>query len=124
MHYLLDTETLVTYLTKPESLLKEILTHIKDPKNHIYASTVSIWEIAEQMEQGHNPLGDMSLKDFVEALYEEKSGLKGLPLCGGAIVESTLIPKQGHNPFKHMIIFQAIYKGFNFISGGEIRDLG
>jgi len=46
MNYLLDTHTFLCTISHSEKLSKKALDAIKNPKNEIFISAVSFWEIS------------------------------------------------------------------------------
>lgn len=77
MQYLLDTQTFLWFLDGSAQLSKEVNLIISNPRNKIFLSIASIWEIGIKLS-----LGKLKLDIDLEALKQEiiKNEIEILPL--------------------------------------------
>lgn len=67
--FLLDTHTLLWFLSGDESLSKKAKSKIIDSSNSCYVSIASLWEIAIKIKLGKLQLG-IDFKELANLLYE------------------------------------------------------
>lgn len=101
MRYLLDTHTLLWWLTNPNEIHTKARKIIKDPSNIIYISSASFWEMAIKKSIGrltlpHNLFETIALDHFelLSIQPEEALGVADLPMIHS-------------DPFDRMLIIQA-----------------
>ncbi len=101
MKYLADTHIFLWWLgddAKLSSGARKILT---DPRNSIYISPASIWEISIKMQLGKlrfdgDPVGEIEANGFFE-----------LPITARHAHTAGMLPRYHDDPFDRMLIAQA-----------------
>lgn len=118
MKYLLDTHAFLWSITQSKTLPKKVISELKNPRNEVFVSAVTFWEIAiktriKKLDLGGLPVGDLvalaKKMDFqcIDLTPEEASGYVEL-------VETT------HNdPFDRMLIWQCIRRNMTIVSKDE-----
>ncbi len=114
MRYLLDTHTLLWYLSGDEQLSSRTLELIEDRSNERFISIASLWEIAIKASLGKLPLD----KPF-ERLFPERlsfNNIKILHITVDHLVKLTTIPFHHRDPFDRLIIAQGMVGNLPIIS--------
>ena len=114
MRYLLDTHTLLWYLSGDEQLSSRALELIEDRSNERFISIASLWEIAIKASLGKLPLD----KPF-ERLFPERlsfNNIKILHITVDHLVKLTTIPFHHRDPFDRLIIAQGMVGNLPIIS--------
>jgi PIN domain nuclease of toxin-antitoxin system len=111
--YLLDTHVLLWCLENSPRLSLPARQLIIDPKNIVYVSAVSIWEITIKKMLGKLQAPD----DVIEVIGA--SGFKALPITfqDAAAIES--LPPIHSDPFDRLLIAQAKVHRLTFITQDE-----
>ena len=116
INFLIDTHVFLWLIFSPDNLSKKILQQLADPKNKVFVSAISLWEIALKYSLGKlslvdvlpNELPDLALKMDIQIIHvavEEYASFYQLPLI------------EGHkDPFDRMIIWQCISKKMVLVS--------
>lgn len=119
MKYLLDTHTLIWFMTESASLSFSVKKILQDPRNKIYVSAISFWEIAIKIVTGKMSPIDFNIKVFIEQCKKSKFTI--LPVVPSDSISYLSVPLfQNHrDPFDRMIIATAIERGYTLLS----RDL-
>lgn len=112
MKYLLDTHVLLWWLAEKE-LSKNAFNIISDPKNTLFVSAATTWEIT--IKKG---LGKLEAPDDIEdALL--KNRFESLPIRMKHTLEIANLPSIHSDPFDRMIIAQAKVEGLTILSRDE-----
>ena len=120
MRYLLDTHTLLWYLSGDEQLSSRALELIEDRSNERFISIASLWEIAIKASLGKLPLD----KPF-ERLFPERlsfNNIKILHITVDHLVKLTTIPFHHRDPFDRLIIAQGMVGNLPIISIDRVFD--
>ena len=117
--YLLDTHTILWYLSGNESLSPTAKELIEDRNNEIYLSIVSIWEIAIKINIGKLSL-PYSFKKLKNKLKEEN--IKILPIQIKDTEYYINLPFYHKDPFDRIIISQSVISDMKVIGRDEIFD--
>lgn len=99
--YLLDTHTFLYCLFDLDRLSSRCKVAITDPRNDIFVSSVSLWEISIKKS-----IGNLEAPADMISIVEEK-GFSGLPISlqdGQSIFDLPLLHK---DPFDRMLVVQA-----------------
>jgi PIN domain nuclease of toxin-antitoxin system len=122
MRLLLDTQILLWALTGSPRLGDVAHDLIVDPRNEIFVSTASIWEIAIKHALGR---GDMPVSGSRAAELCGKAGYRELPISWRhAGVVETLPPRHG-DPFDRILVAQATAESMHLLSrDAVIADYG
>jgi PIN domain nuclease of toxin-antitoxin system len=106
MKMLLDTCAFLWIATDDEQLSEIARQIFKNPKNEIFLSSVSVWEIIVKNGIGKLPLPSPA-EEFIE-LQRLKHEIETLPLTEKAVFHLTKLPQHHKDPFDRMLICQAI----------------
>jgi PIN domain nuclease of toxin-antitoxin system len=100
MRILLDSHTLLWWMDDPTKLKPAARLAIADPKNLVFASAASIWEIGLKVSKGklRIPL------DFSAVL--EENGIAHLAFTSAHALESTILPAIHGDPFDRALAAQ------------------
>ena len=118
MRILLDTHILFWSMCMEDKLPPHILSLINDPKNDVFFSSASVWEVV--IKHGKNPVAmPVDGKTFVSGC--NKAGFMTLPIENEHVLAvSSLKRKNGeppHNdPFDRVLIAQAKTEGMTMIT--------
>lgn len=128
MKYLLDSHVIL-WLAYEDHKLSEVAKEILlDPKNEIFLSAVSFWEISLKFQsgkldlKGHNP-------ELLKAGFEQYFDFEELDLnMEDALTIYKLDASIHKDPFDRMLIWQALIHGLTFITADEniklYREIG
>jgi PIN domain nuclease of toxin-antitoxin system len=106
MKVLLDTCAFLWITTDDEQLSETARQIFKNPKNEMFLSSVSVWEIIVK-----NGIGKLQLPSPAEefiASQRIKHEIETLPLTEKAVFHLTKLPIHHKDPFDRMLICQAI----------------
>lgn len=101
MQYLVDTHILLWWLTANKRLKPGVKALLKDPKNAIFVSVVSGWEISIKQRNGKLPLQTTVQECF------EKSGFLVKEITLAHVLTLDRLPQYHNDPFDRMLIAQA-----------------
>lgn len=102
MRILLDTHILLCWLGEPAQLLEKERRLIKEPRNTIYVSPVSAWEISIK-----KTLGKLKAPDNLEeAIRASEFQLLPMTITHACGIEK--LPHYHDDPFDRMLISQAL----------------
>ena len=101
MRYLLDTHTLLWWLSDKNKLNSAELKVLNDSDTTIFLSSVVIWEIS--VKSSLNKL-DIPINYFKEL---EKSSFVPLPISHKHALKIAKLPHIHHDPFDRLLIAQA-----------------
>ncbi|MCI4239179.1 type II toxin-antitoxin system VapC family toxin [Dickeya dianthicola] len=120
--YLLDTNILIFLAYNSEYLTEEVKNIIQDTDNDLYFSAASIWEVAIKFSL-NRPDFDINPDELRKGLFD--NGFKELAVKGEHAMNVLNLPELLHkDPFDRMLIAQANYEKFIFItSDNKIIDL-
>lgn len=115
MNCLLDTHTLLWSLFDPNRLGTTALELLQDPKNTIYVSVVSIWEISLKYSIGKLGLEGVTPDAFPGLVHQ--TGFELLPLAAQDAASFQHLPRFKHkDPFDRLLIWQALSHKLQFVS--------
>jgi PIN domain nuclease of toxin-antitoxin system len=106
MNCLVDTHVLLWWFQDPTRIAKDIREIIKDERNGMYYSPVSIWEVSVKYGLGKLELGAINPEAFFAEV--ERSFFRCLPLENMTIASSYRLPSRHGDPFDRLLIWQAI----------------
>ncbi len=114
---LLDTHTLLWWLSDVERLSEETHATIADPHNDVFVSAITGWEIAVKRAKGR-----LVAPDNLSVLVEEK-GFTHLPLTFQHAEQAGRLPMHHRDPFDRFLIAQARAEGLILVTrDGHIRQ--
>jgi PIN domain nuclease of toxin-antitoxin system len=120
MRYLLDTHTLLWWVTTPEALPQSLRNCLDDPSNALLLSVAVPWELAIKTNTGkldaHQILRDIEsgqLKLELEVLRAEISH----------VIRAGLLPLHHRDPFDRLLTAQALELRIPIVSRDRVFDL-
>ena len=107
---LLDTHVLLWSLTEPQKLSRRTRDALEDAQNEVFASSVSVWEIAVK-----RALGKLKAPDNLEASIKEQDFIP-LNLTFLHAEQAGALPPHHGDPFDRMLIAQAQVEGLILVT--------
>lgn len=120
MHALLDTHTLLWWLSDDPALSRSARKVIADVKNTLVVSAASAWEIATKVRLGKLPTAAGLAADFVG--YLEREGFQMLPISIEHGIRAGLLPGLHKDPFDRMLIAQSQAENLPIVSNDTTFD--
>lgn len=106
MKYLLDTHTLLWFLSGDKRLSAKARRLIENPNNVILLSIASIWEIAIKVS-----LGKLQLHKPFDELFPDElhfNDIKVLDITVESLIKLIAFPLHHRDPFDRLIIAQSV----------------
>ncbi|MFN8672169.1 MAG: type II toxin-antitoxin system VapC family toxin [Candidatus Sericytochromatia bacterium] len=119
MKYLLDTHTLIWLLNGDDNIPSKVVDIIESPKNEIFVSIISFWEIAIKKSLGKLDIVDSTEKILKEA---EDSGIKVLDIKSKHVFYVEKLDFHHRDPFDRILIATTITEKLKIISIDEVFD--
>ncbi len=116
MNYLIDTHVLLWVMLNPSKLSDKAKSIIKDRKNGIYISKISLWEIAIKIKIGKLEI-NMDFNRMIKSIID--NDIEILDLSTVHITETLKLPFHHRDPFDRLLIAQAKFEDFIFITKDE-----
>jgi PIN domain nuclease of toxin-antitoxin system len=114
MRLLLDTHTLLWFVSADPQLSSAAHTMLADPQKRRVVSVVSLWEIAIKHSLGRLPLS-LPLADFI-AQHVTLSRVQLLPITVPHILKVAQLPHYHSDPFDRLLIAQALAENIPIVS--------
>ena len=115
MNCLLDTHTFLWTVSHSEKLSKKALETIKNPKNEIFVSAVSFWEISIKTRIKKIDLDTVAPEELIQ--LAEKMDFQLISLTPEESITYHRLKEEPHNdPFDRMLIWQSISRNMTLIS--------
>jgi PIN domain nuclease of toxin-antitoxin system len=114
MNLLLDTHTLLWFLTNDPSLSAPARTVIENPGNVSHVSAASLWEVAIKCALGKLKLPAPYADIFPRQL--ETNGFELLPIAPKHCVTLLTLPFHHRDPFDRLLLAQAKVEGMTLIT--------
>jgi PIN domain nuclease of toxin-antitoxin system len=111
MRILLDTHIFLWFISGDTRLLTDVRDTIRDPKNEVYLSSVSIWEAIVKYQ-----LGTLPLPEPPETYLPKQRDLhqiSSLALDESSVLQLAKLPPLHRDPFDRMLICQALQNGLS-----------
>jgi PIN domain nuclease of toxin-antitoxin system len=103
---LLDTHTLIWAKISPESLSRQVAQIMADPRNEIFVSAASAWEIATKVRLGKLPGAEDLERGFLETM--EESGYTLMSIDAESALRAGRLVEDHGDPFDRMIAAHAL----------------
>lgn len=113
MRLLLDTHVLLWWLEDSPRLGREARKAIAAPRNMIYVSAVSVWEMVLKCAMNKLELPD----DWEQALTEE--AFRPLPVTWQHAIAIVRLPDLHRDPFDRLLLAQATIEGLTLVTHDE-----
>lgn len=110
MRVLLDTHTLLWWLSEPERLPPLVTETISDPANTIHVSVATAWECAIKQS-----LGKLRLPAPVSSALEQ-CGFVSLEIRMVHVERTTELPHHHRDPFDRLLAAQTLVEGLVLIT--------
>jgi PIN domain nuclease of toxin-antitoxin system len=120
MRFLLDTHTLLWWLTEDSSLPSSARKLIANKNSDILVSAASAWEIATKVRLGKLPTAIDLAHDFVA--YIERERFDTLAVSAEHGIRAGLLPGPHKDPFDRMLIAQALAENLAIVSDDVVFD--
>ena len=120
MRVLLDTHTLIWWMTTDPHLSRSARDLIEEKSNTSLVSAVSAWEIATKVRLGRLPAAANLVQDFVADLARERIDILAVTADHG--IRAGLLPGPHQDPFDRMLIAQALAENIPIVSNDRALD--
>jgi PIN domain nuclease of toxin-antitoxin system len=112
---LLDTHALIWVVQAPERLGRAGRSALTTDGAEVYASHVSLWEMA--IKRGAGRLGDIDRKaaDWFDH-FVPISGLRPLPITAAHLGAVEDLPRLHNDPFDRLLVAQASHGGLTMVT--------
>jgi PIN domain nuclease of toxin-antitoxin system len=120
MRLLLDTHTLLWWMTDDPHLSKSAQVLIADKANVSIVSAVSAWEIATKVRLGRLPMATVLVRSFVQDLARE--GIEILSVSAEHGTRAGGLPGTLRDPFDRVLTAQALTEDVPIVSNDKALD--
>ena len=110
MRLLLDTHTFLWWVSDWDKIAELAREAIADPKNEVFVSAVSGWEIGIKKAKGR-----LVAPDNLAAIVEERR-FEHLPLTFDHAERAATLPPHHRDPFDRMLVAQAQAEGLTLVT--------
>jgi PIN domain nuclease of toxin-antitoxin system len=117
---LLDTHSLLWWLSDDPALTRPARKIIDDTKNTLFVSAASAWEIATKVRLGKLPTANDLAADFPGHI--EREGFQLLAISAEHGIRAGLLPGPHKDPFHRMLIAQAQAENMPIISNEALFE--
>ncbi len=121
MRFLLDTHTLVWWMSGDARLSRAAYAVIRLEHNSSLVSAASAWEIATKVRLGRLPAAADLVQNFVTDLWRER--IETLPVTAEHGIRAGLLPGPHQDPFDRMLIAQALSENIPIVSNDRAFDI-
>jgi PIN domain nuclease of toxin-antitoxin system len=120
LRFLLDTHTLIWWMTSDPHLSKVGRGLITDRANTAVISAVSAWEIATKVRLGRLPSAAELIEDFVGEMERQRIAILDVSAKHG--IRAGSLPGPHKDPFDRMLIAQALGENIPILSNDQALD--
>ncbi|MGA8270589.1 MAG: type II toxin-antitoxin system VapC family toxin [Candidatus Sulfotelmatobacter sp.] len=120
MRCLLDTHTLIWWMTNDPHLSRFARNLIAREDNTSMVSAVSAWEIATKVRLGRLPAAAELVQDFVADLVRQR--IRILDVSADHGIRAGSLPGPHKDPFDRMLIAQALAENVPLVSNDRALD--
>lgn len=106
MKYLIDTHVILWWLNNDKRLKESLRQILASPKEHLYLSIATAWEISIK-----HKTGKLSLKTTLENCFEQAKFATILPITLKHLLALSSLPLRHRDPFDRLLIAQAKEEG-------------
>ena len=115
MNYLLDTHTFLWAVSDTKNLSKKVVETIKNQKNNIYVSAVTLWEISIKIKIKKLNIGTLEPENLISLAEQMDFELISLT-PEESISYYNLLEDTYKDPFDRMLAWQSISRNMVLIS--------
>ncbi|HYT87758.1 MAG TPA: type II toxin-antitoxin system VapC family toxin [Gemmataceae bacterium] len=120
MRLLLDTHAFLWFVLNDPQLSAAARTAISDPKNEVFVSPATYWEIAIKVSIGKYAL-TVPFEDFIRHALKD-NGFKILPIEIRPAARVATLPFHHKDPFDRLLIAQALAEDLTLVSNENRFD--
>ncbi|HTA48263.1 MAG TPA: type II toxin-antitoxin system VapC family toxin [Verrucomicrobiae bacterium] len=120
MRCLLDTHTLIWWMTTDPHLSRSARTLIEQESTISLVSAASAWEIATKVRLGRLPAAADLVEDFVDDIKRQRMEILAVSAEHG--IRAGLLPGPHKDPFDRMLIAQAQAENVPILSNDRALD--
>jgi PIN domain nuclease of toxin-antitoxin system len=117
MRLLLDTHVWLWWNTEPERLSAASRRQIADPRNEVFLSAASVWEIAIKQRLGKLPLREPVLAYVARRLATDDIQSLSISVDHAAGVET--LELRHRDPFDRLLVVQARHEGLRLLTADD-----
>ena len=120
MKYLLDTHSLIWFLSGDAQLSDHAVHLMENEENELLVSIASLWEMAIKLG-----VGKLNLERPFEELFPEQLAINSIELLGITIEHLKIVgslPFHHRDPFDRLLIAQALIESLSIISMDNAFD--
>jgi PIN domain nuclease of toxin-antitoxin system len=114
MQLLLDTQIFILLESQTASIKPDVLMHLQDRSNDLWASVASIWEIAIKQAKGILHFNGSALS------VASERGYKLLPITGQHAEAAAALPLLHRDPFDRILIAQARLQNLTLVTNDAL----
>lgn len=114
MRLLLDTHIFLWFLVGDPKLTTSARDAIRDPRNEVFLSVVSLWEIIIKNQRGNLPLPQPP-ESYVPT-QRRHFRIGSLPVEEGSVLQVAKLPPLHRDPFDRLLIGQAIEHNLKLVT--------
>lgn len=122
MRLLLDTHSFLWFVTSDPKLSAPAQTLISDPRNEVFVSPASYWEIAIKVSLNKYPLSVPFEKFIAEGITGNDFAILPVEIRHVAALASLPYPSNHKDPFDRLIVAQAIAENVPVLSVDDKLD--
>jgi PIN domain nuclease of toxin-antitoxin system len=120
VRFLLDTHTLIWWMTNDPHLSDGARRLIAQRGNTSIVSAVSAWEIATKVRLGRLPSAADMIEDFVGDIQRQQMEILDVSAQHG--IRAGTLPGPHKDPFDRMLIAQALAENIPIVSNDQALD--
>jgi PIN domain nuclease of toxin-antitoxin system len=109
MRFLIDTHVLLWWWAEPGKLSPRVIALMREPKNEVFVSAASAWEIATKHRIGKLPTGGRMIAHWQERLAAD--GFRELPMTSNHALRAGSLIGEHRDPFDRMLASQSLIEG-------------
>lgn len=114
MKLLLDTHVWLWWNTESERLAPTAVRQIENPRNEVYLSAASVWELAIKCRLGKLPLPEPVATYVARRL--ESDAVRELPVRAGHAAGVEILEPLHRDPFDRLLVVQARHEGLRLLT--------
>jgi PIN domain nuclease of toxin-antitoxin system len=104
MKFLLDTHTVIWWISEPNRLSSQILAHLYDKRNLLLISVVSLWEMQIKVQLGKLDIC-VPLPELIQ--QQQSNQVEIIPILYTHVLALDNLPPIHKDPFDRLLIAQA-----------------
>lgn len=116
--YLLDTSIFLWSVTAPERLNREAQQLLSDPKQSLFFSAASAWEISIKSDSGKLKLPEPASSYLPPRLHAR--GIRLLSITSTHALAAGELPRHHLDPFDRMLIAQSQLEGLTILTADRL----